>query len=106
MSYFIISSPDNLALTLYKAYSQVKKSVCVIILKILKLLICLCDISTSDVYRVTLLTDEIRLSGVDRVLQLVRGDTELVFWRPVNGDGVMGGGAQLVSDGWRVGSCM
>lgn len=48
------------------------------------------------------LTDEICLAGVDGVLQLVGGDTELVLWRPVDSDGVMGGGAQLVSYGWRV----
>lgn len=43
------------------------------------------------------LTDEICLAGVDGVLQLVGGDTELILWRPVDSDGVMGGSAQLVS---------
>lgn len=52
------------------------------------------------------LTDEICLASVDGVLQLIGGDAELVFWCPVNGDGVMGGGAQLIPDGWRVGRYM
>lgn len=52
------------------------------------------------------LTDEVGLAGVDCVLQLVGGDTELVLWCPVNGDGVMGSSAQLVSYGGGVGSCM
>lgn len=51
------------------------------------------------------LTDEVGLAGVDGVLQLVGGDAELILRRPVDRDGVMGGGAQLVSYGWRVGSC-
>lgn len=50
------------------------------------------------------LTDEICLAGVNGVLQLVGGDAELVLGRPVNSDGVVRGGAQLVSDGWRGGS--
>lgn len=52
------------------------------------------------------LTDEIGLSSVDGVLQLIGGDAELVFWRPVNSDGVMGGGAQLFPDGRWAGSYM
>ena len=51
------------------------------------------------------LTDEVGLSGVDGVLQLVGGDAELVLGAPVDGDGVVGGGAQLVTDGRRVGRC-
>lgn len=53
----------------------------------------------------TRLTDEVGLPGVDGVLQLVGGDAELVLRRPVDGDGVVGGGAQLLSDGWGAGSC-
>lgn len=52
------------------------------------------------------LTDEVCLASVDGVLQLVGGDAELVLRRPVNSDGVMGGGAQLFSDGWWAGSYM
>lgn len=53
-----------------------------------------------------LLTDEVCLACVDRVLQLIGGDAELVLRRPVNSDGVVGGGAQLISYRWRVGSYM
>lgn len=56
------------------------------------------------VYACTWLTDEICLARVDSVLQLVGGDAELILWRPVNSDGVVGGRAQLVSYGWRIGS--
>lgn len=48
------------------------------------------------------LTDEICLAGVDGVLQLIGGDTELILWWPVNGDGVVGSRAQFFSDGRRV----
>lgn len=54
----------------------------------------------------TRLTDEVGLPGVDGVLQLVGGDAELVLRRPVDGDGVVGGGAQLLPYGWRVGGCV
>lgn len=68
-------------------------------------MICSTDLIYYDTIRCmcTRLTDEIGLAGVDGVLQLVGGDAELVLGRPVNSDGVVGGGAELVSDGWRGG---
>lgn len=54
----------------------------------------------------TWLTDEVCLPRVDGVLQLIGGDAELVLRCPVNSDGVVGGSAQLISYGGRVGSYM
>lgn len=51
------------------------------------------------------LTDEVGLARVDGVLQLIGGDAELILWRPVDSDGVVGGGAQLLSYRRRVGGC-
>ena len=51
------------------------------------------------------LTDEVGLAGEDGVLQLVGADAELVLRDPVDGDGVVGGRAQLLPDGRRVGRC-
>lgn len=64
----------------------------------------LCLVLYSSSLLSVLLTDEVCLARVDRVLQLIGGDAELVLRRPVNSDGVVGGGAQLVSYRWRVGS--
>lgn len=51
------------------------------------------------------LTDEVGLASVDGVLQLIGGDAELILRRPVDSDGVVGGGAQLLSYRRRVGCC-
>lgn len=51
------------------------------------------------------LTGDVGLSGEDGVLQLVRHHRKLVVRRPVDGDGVVGGRAQLLPDGRGVGCC-
>lgn len=51
------------------------------------------------------LTGDVGLPGEDGVLQLVRHHRELIVRRPVDGDGVVGGRAQLLPDGRGVGRC-
>ncbi len=51
------------------------------------------------------LTDDVRLAGGDGVLQLVWNHAELIFWCPVNADGVVRRRAQLLADSGSIRSC-
>ncbi len=51
------------------------------------------------------LTDDVSLAGGDGVLQLVWNHAELIFWCPVNGDGVVRRCAKLLADSGSIRSC-
>lgn len=50
-------------------------------------------------------TNNVGLSGEYGVLELIGNHTELIIGGPMNGDSVIGSGAELFSNRGRVGSC-